>query len=152
MQTYLKEHPLDMPTALEAGTLNGHGIAGLNAAVAYIQETGMDVIRDREQALMKRFYDGVREIPGVKVYGDFTSDNRCPIVTLNLGEYDSSEVSDELFMSYGIATRPGAHCAPLMHKALGTVEQGAVRFSFSHYNTEDEIDAAVTAVRELSES
>lgn len=99
---------------------------------------------------MKRFYDGVKEIPGVKIYGDFTTDDRCPIVALNLGDYDSSEVSDELFMTYGIATRPGAHCAPLMHKALGTVEQGAVRFSFSHYNMEEEIEAAVEALRGLA--
>ncbi len=150
VQTYSREHPAQMPTALEAGTLNGHGIAGLNAAIGYIQDTGIDVIREREQALMKRFYDGVKEIPGVKIYGDFTTDCRCPIVALNLGDYDSSEVSDELFMSYGIATRPGAHCAPLMHRALGTVEQGAVRFSFSHYNTEEEIDAAVSALQELA--
>lgn len=150
VQTYSREHPAQMPTALEAGTLNGHGIAGLNAAIGYIQETGMDIIRDREQVLMKRFYEGVKEIPGVKIYGDFTADCRCPIVALNLGDYDSSEVSDELFMSYGIATRPGAHCAPLMHQALGTVEQGAVRFSFSHYNTEEEVDAAVAALRELA--
>ena len=151
VQTYRKEHPPEMPTALEAGTLNGHGIAGLNAAVAYIQETGMDVIRKREQELMRRFYDGVKVIPGIKIYGDFSVRERCPIVALNLGNYDSSEVSDELFMTYGIATRPGAHCAPLMHKALGTVEQGAVRFSFSHYNTEEEIDAAAAALRELEE-
>ncbi len=151
VQTYRKEHPPEMPTALEAGTLNGHGIAGLNAAVAYIQETGMDVIRKREQELMRRFYDGVKEIPGIKIYGDFSVRERCPIVALNLGNFDSSEVSDELFMTYGIATRPGAHCAPLMHKALGTVEQGAVRFSFSHYNTEEEIDAAAAALRELAE-
>ena len=72
-------------------------------------------------------------------------------MALNLGEYDSSEVSDELFMSYGIATRPGAHCAPLMHKALGTVGQGAVRFSFSHYNKEEEIDAAIAALRDLAD-
>lgn len=151
VQTYRKEHPPEMPTALEAGTLNGHGIAGLNAAVSYIQETGMDGIRKREQDLMKRFYDRVKEIPGIKIYGDFSEPERCPIVALNLGEYDSSEVSDELFMTYGIATRPGAHCAPLMHRALGTVEQGAVRFSFSHYNTEEEIDATVAALRELAE-
>ena len=67
----------------------------------------------------------------------------------NLGDYDSSEVSDELNEVYGIATRPGAHCAPLMHKALGTVEQGAVRFSFSHYNTEEEVDFAIRAIKEL---
>lgn len=150
VQTYRREHPAEMPTALEAGTLNGHGIAGLNAAVAYIQERGMDVIRKREQDLMKRFYNGVKEIPGIRIYGDFSGPERCPIVALNLGAYDSSEVSDELFMAYGIATRPGAHCAPLMHKALGTVGQGAVRFSFSHYNTEEEIDTAAAALRELA--
>lgn len=151
VQTYSKTHPAEMPTALEAGTLNGHGIAGLHAAVAYLAEKGIDTIRSREQELMRRFYKGVREIPGVKVYGDFTTTERCPIVTLNIRDYDSSEVSDELLMTYDISTRPGAHCAPLMHEALGTVEQGAVRFSFSHYNTEEEIDAAILAVRELAE-
>ena len=135
VQTYSKTHPIEMPTALEAGTLNGHGIAGLHAAVEYLEKTGVDNIRAREQDLMWRFYEGVKDIPGVKVYGDFSSKNRCPIVTLNIGDYDSSEVSDELLTEYGISTRAGGHCAPLMHEALGTVEQGAVRFSFSHYNT-----------------
>lgn len=150
VQTYSKSHPSDMPTALEAGTLNGHGIAGLNAALEYIEKEGMDKIRETEQNLMWRFYEGVKEIPNVKVYGDFSSKNRCPIVTLNIGDYDSSEVSDELLTEYGISTRPGAHCAPLMHEALGTVEQGAVRFSFSHYNTEEEVDIAINAIRELA--
>lgn len=152
VQTYSRTHPLEMPTALEAGTLNGHGIAGLGAAVSYIQETGMDVIQQKEQALMQRFYDGVKAIPGIKIYGDFKAEARCPIVSLNLGDYDSAQVSDELFVNYGIATRPGGHCAPLMHKSLGTQEQGAVRFSFSHYNTEVEIDAAVAALQELAQS
>ncbi len=151
VQTYSKIHPTEMPTALEAGTLNGHGIAGLHAAMSYLEETGVDAIRAREQELMKRFYDGVKEIPTVKIYGDFSSMDRCAIVTLNIGDYDSSEVSDELLTEYNISTRPGGHCAPLMHEALGTVEQGAVRFSFSHYNTEEEVDAAIEAVRELAE-
>ena len=150
VQTYSKTHPSDMPTALEAGTLNGHGIAGLHAALGVIEKIGMDHIREREQDLMWRFYEGVKDIPGVKVYGDFSSKNRCPIVTLNIGDYDSSEVSDELLTEYNISTRPGAHCAPLMHEALGTVEQGAVRFSFSHYNTEEEVDTAIEAIRELA--
>lgn len=150
VQTYSKTHPKEMPTALEAGTLNGHGIAGLNAALAYIEEIGIDVIREREQALMQMFYDGVKQIPEVKIYGDFSSNNRCAIVTLNIGDYDSSEVSDALLTDYVISTRPGGHCAPLMHEALGTVEQGAVRFSFSHYNTEAEVEAAIKAVRELA--
>ena len=93
----------------------------------------------------------MRQIPGITVYGDFTTQNRCPIVTLNVRDYDSGEVSDALASEYGIATRPGAHCAPLIHKALGTVEQGAVRFSFSHYNTEEEINFAVSALRELAQ-
>ena len=151
VQTYLKHHPLEMPTALGAGTLNGHGIAGLRAAVDYLNETGIDEIRRKEQALMRQFYEGVKDIHNIRIYGDFTTGDRCPIVALNLGDYDSSQVSDELFVTYGICTRPGAHCAPLMHYALGTERQGAVRFSFSHFNTEAEVDAAIAAMRELTE-
>ena len=151
IQTYSKEHPVQMPTALEAGTLNGHGIAGLHAALGYLKKEGIDNIRRKEQELMWRFYNGVKDIPGVKIYGDYSQKERCAIVTLNIGDYDSSEVSDELLMVYNISTRSGGHCAPLMHKALGTVEQGAVRFSFSHYNTEEEVDAAVRAIHELAE-
>ena len=151
VQTYNKKHPVEMPTALEAGTLNGHGIAGLGAAIEYLEAEGIDHIREIELKHMWHFYNGVKDIPGVKVYGDFETEIRCPIVTLNIGDYDSSEVSDELLMIYGISTRPGAHCAPLMHEALGTVEQGAVRFSFSHYNTEEEIETAIAAIKELAE-
>ena len=150
IDTYNPHHPSQMPTALEAGTLNGHGIAGLGAAVTYLEETGLNVIREKEQSLMRRFYEGISAIPGIKVYGDFSTNDRAAIVSFNIGDYDSSEVSDELNVEYGIVTRPGAHCAPLMHKALGTVEQGAVRFSFSHYNTEEEVDTAVRAVEELA--
>ena len=151
IDTYNTHHPAQMPTALEAGTLNGHGIAGLGAAVSYITEIGPDTIWERELALMQRFYQGISGIPGVKVYGDFSTKDRAAIVSFNIGDYDSSEVSDELNVRYGIVTRPGAHCAPLMHQALGTVDQGAVRFSFSHFNTEEEVDAAVRAVKELAE-
>ena len=150
IDTYNPRHPSQMPTALEAGTLNGHGIAGLGAAVSYLEETGLDVIREKELSLMRRFYEGISSIPGIKIYGDFSTQKRAAIVSFNIGDYDSSEVSDELNVEYGIVTRPGAHCAPLMHKALGTVEQGAVRFSFSHYNTEEEVDTAIRAVEELA--
>lgn len=150
VQTYSKTQPAQMPTALEAGTLNGHGIAGLHAALEYLEEYGIDNIRSREQELMWRFYEGVKDIENVTIYGDFTTKNRCAIVTLNIGDYDSSEVSDALLTEYSISTRSGGHCAPLMHEALGTVEQGAVRFSFSHYNTDEEVDTAIQAVRELA--
>ena len=151
VQTYKRHHPDQMPTALEAGTLNGHGIAGLHAALDYIQEKGLLCIQARAVSLMQRFYEGVKDLPGIKIYGDYSSMDRSPVVALNIGDMDSSEVSDELFMTYGIATRPGAHCAPLMHQALGTVDQGAVRFSFSHLNTEDEADQAILAVKEIAE-
>ena len=149
--TYSRSHPSQMPTALEAGTLNAHGLAGLRAAVNYLQETGIDHIRKAEQTLMWEFYRQVQKIPGITVYGDFSQRERCPIVTLNVRDYDSSEVSDALCRNWGIATRPGAHCAPLMHEALGTVQQGAVRFSFCHYNTTEEINIAVSALRELAQ-
>ena len=149
VQSYSRTHPTQMPTCLEAGTLNGHGIAGLSAALDFIAEVGVDAIHDRETALMHRFYEGVKDVPGITVYGDF-SRRRMAIVTLNIGDYESGAVSDALSEEYGIATRPGAHCAPRMHQALGTVQQGAVRFSFSWFNTEQEIDAAIQAVRELA--
>ena len=149
VQSYSRTHPTQMPTCLEAGTLNSHGIAGLSAALDFIAEVGVDAIHDRETALMRRFYEGVKEVPGITVYGDF-SRQRMAIVTLNIGDYESGAVSDALSEEYGIATRPGAHCAPRMHQALGTEQQGAVRFSFSWFNSEQEIDAAIQAVRELA--
>ena len=151
IKTYSKTHPVEMPTALEAGTLNSHGIAGLSAALDYLFEVGVSAIEEKENTLMRRFYDGVINLPGVTVYGDFTAEKRGAIVTLNIGDYDSGTVSDELSEVYDIATRAGAHCAPRMHEALGTVEQGAVRFSFSWFNTEEEVDAAIRAVREMAE-
>ncbi len=150
VHSYSKLHPREMPTLLEAGTLNSHGIAGLGAALRFIKETGIDAIRKRECQLMERFYEGVRQLPGVTIYGNFEASQRGAIVALNIGAYDSGEVADELAEGYGILTRAGAHCAPLMHEALGTVEQGAVRFSFSYFNTEEEIDLAVEAVTALS--
>ena len=151
VHSYDRHQPREYPTRLEAGTLNSHGIAGLSAALDVILERGVADIRRAEHALMQRFYDGVRVIPGVTVYGDFSAPERGAIVALNIRDYDSSAVSDELAVTYGIATRPGAHCAPRMHRALGTTEQGAVRFSFSCYNTEREVDAAIAAVRAIAE-
>ena len=84
-------------------------------------------------------------------YGDFEAKVRAPIVSLNLAGEDSARVADALWEDYGICVRAGAHCAPLMHKALGTVEQGVVRFSFFHSNTEAEVLTAARAVRELAE-
>ena len=142
--------PSEYPTRLEAGTLNGPGIAGLGAALEWLLERDPAALRRREEELARRFYRGVKELPGVTVYGDWSEGERCPIVSLNLGNWDSALVSDELEGRFGIATRPGLHCAPLAHEALGTARQGAVRFSFSHCNTEEEIDRGIAALRTLA--
>lgn len=152
VQSYNPHQPEEYPTRLEAGTLNSHGIMGLSAALDFVAQTGISAIADYEHQLMYRFYNGVKDIPGVTVYGDFTpGHDRTAVVALNIRDYDSSAVSDELAMGFDIATRPGAHCAPRMHRALGTQEQGAVRFSFSWFNTAEEVDEAIAAVKELAE-
>lgn len=143
--------PLEWPTRLEAGTLNGHGIAGLSAGLDFIEaQGGVEAIAARERALADRFLAGVREIPGIKLYGAFDQLTRSAIVSLNVGDIDSAEISDALMQGWGIATRPGAHCAPLMHRALGTERQGVVRFSFGYFNTDEEVDTAIDALRDLA--
>lgn len=148
VQSFRKEQPQQMPARLEAGTLNGHGIAGLLAALEYIKREGVEKLREKEMALWKRFVEQVGDAPGITLYGDPDMEKRVGIVSLNIGDMDSGEVSDWLWEEHEIAVRPGVHCAPLLHKALGTEKQGAVRFSFSHYNTEQEVDKAAAAVRE----
>lgn len=149
-QTFSKVHPGQMPEALEAGTLNLPGIAGLRAGVRYLKERGLDRVRREELELTGYFQKSVSSIPGVEIYGDFSALLRCPIVALNIHGADSSLVSQLLAEEYEIYTRAGGHCAPLMHAALGTGELGAVRFSFSHLNTKTELDLAIQALREIA--
>ncbi len=151
VHSYDKEQPRDYPTRLEAGTLNSHGIAGLYAALGFIKDTGLENIEKKESALVKRFYEGIRDIEGVKILGDPAADPHTGIVALNIRDYDSSEVADVLSVDYGIAVRAGAHCAPKMHESLGTMETGAVRFSFSYFTEEEEIDAAISAIKEIAD-
>ena len=150
VQSFSRTHPAEMPTSLEAGTLNSHGIAGLDAALDWIVETCIDEISHKTKLLADRFCEGIREIPGIKVYGDLCMKRRLPVVSLNVGDTDSSYISDVLYRDFGIATRPGVHCAPLMHETFGTEKQGAVRFSFSYFNSEDEVDEAIRALRKIA--
>ena len=119
-------------------------------AARWLLEQGVESLAARENALARLFYEQVRTAPGVTVYGDMTMQPRAPIVALNIGQEDSARVADILWEDYGICVRAGAHCAPLMHKALGTAEQGVVRFSFSHFNTEQEVQQAAQAVCALA--
>ena len=151
IHSFDRQHPTDMPTALEAGTLNGHGIAGLNAGLDYILSTGVKNIHAKEISLARRFVNGISDISDLKLYGDIDAPLRTPIISLNIGNMSSASVSDILWEDYEICVRAGAHCAPLMHKTFGTEKQGAVRFSFSCFNTEAEIDTAIRAMHELAE-
>ena len=152
IHSYDREQPQAYPARLEAGTLNTHGIAGLHAALKFIEEADRSRPSEHTNAHSCGGFTTVcRIIDGVTVYGDFSRSERAAVVALNIRDYDSAEVADALFADYAIATRAGAHCAPRMHEALGTVQQGAVRFSFSYFNTENEVDTAIAAVRELSE-
>ncbi|MGN0398572.1 MAG: aminotransferase class V-fold PLP-dependent enzyme [Blautia sp.] len=151
IRSFDREQPDSMPERLEAGTLNGHGIAGLLAAIGYLQETGVENIFEADQQVCGIFYEKVRKIKGIRLYGDFSSRNRMGVVSLNLGDLDSAYVSDRLAREFGIYTRAGAHCAPLMHKALGTEEQGCVRFSFSWFNTQQEAEEAAEALKIIAE-
>ena len=151
IHSFDRQHPTDMPTALEAGTLNGHGIAGLNAGLDYILSTGVKNIHAKEISLTRRFVNGISDISDLKLYGDIDAPLRTPIISLNIGNMSSASVSDILWEDYEICVRAGAHCAPLMHKTFGTEKQGAVRFSFSCFNTEAEIDTAIQAMHEIAE-
>ena len=151
VHSFDRMHPEAMPGRLEAGTLNAHGLAGLSAALGWLEAQGLEHLRQREQALARRFYEGVKDLAEVKIYGDWPALGRGAIVALNLGDEDAGAVADALWEDFGICTRAGAHCAPLMHEAFGTAQQGIVRFSFSHFNTEDEVDTAIAAVRSLCE-
>lgn len=151
VHSFDEQHPAQMPTALEAGTLNVPGLAGLCAGVEWILAQGVETLARREQALTVLFYERIRDLPNVKIYGDPEMTPRAPIVSLNIGDEDSARIADILWEEYGICVRAGTHCAPLMHKALGTAEQGTVRFSFSHFNTEAEVLQAAAAVRELAQ-
>ncbi|MCR5290144.1 MAG: aminotransferase class V-fold PLP-dependent enzyme [Treponema sp.] len=155
VDSYNQDQPNIMPTLLESGTLNGHGIAGLSAALAYIKKTGMQHIRVHEQEMTQFFYDGIKDIPGIHVYGTSvntkteTLEQKAPIISLTLGNLDSAELCDILATDYGIATRAGAHCAPLVHKSFGTQQQGMVRFSFGWFTTKDDLIQAIHALQEI---
>ncbi len=139
-----------LPDALESGTLNGTGIAGLGAGVRYILNEGVDRIRVREQALCRKLWEGLKEIPGVRLYGSELVERRAPIVAFNIGDNDSVEVSFALEEQAGIIARAGLHCNAHAHRMLGTLAQGVVRFSPSHFTGDEEIATALQAVKAVA--
>ena len=151
VDSFSRAMPLVLPEALEAGTLNTHGIAGLLAACDYLESYGQERLFEEATVLARKFIAGVKDLSGVVIYGDLHAEVRTPVVALNLRDINSGEVADELFQRFGIATRAGAHCAPGVHETFGTVDQGMVRFSFSHFNTDDEVEQAILALKIMEE-
>ena len=149
-------HPDAWPYRLEAGTCNVVGLAGLAAALDWLEERGVVEVARHERALADRFLAGCREIPGLQVVGragarpDVLGPDRLAVVALNLEGRTPHEVGEFLDVDHGIAVRSGLHCAPLLHQTLGTAPEGAVRFSFGPFKTDEHIDAAVAALAAVS--
>ena len=137
--------PEAYPEHLEAGTQNLAGIAALNAGVQYVLSHQKAIV-EKEHFLLQKLYEGLTG--DVEFYSSL--ENSTPIVALNISGKDSAYVSDLLNYKYGIVTRCGAHCAPLMHKHLKTEEQGIVRLSVSFQNTIEDVDFVVRAIQEIS--
>lgn len=152
VHSFETEHSKTMPDIFEVGTLNSHGIYGLQKGVVFVNGTGIENVHAKEMRLMQVFYDGIKDLRGVEVFGDFRSLERIPVVSLNIQGLTSAELAERLWTNYGIATRAGSHCAPLLHKRFGTVDTGMVRFSFSYFNTEDEIAEGIAALSEVVSS
>ena len=149
VHSFDERHPRFMPEALEAGTANAHGLAGLAAGCCWLAERGVADVQAHIEGLVTRFLDGVADIDGVQVLGG-GSGQRCGIVAVNVGDADSGEIADRLAQGWGVCVRPGAHCAPLMHTALGTQQQGVVRFSFGAMNSQRDCDDALSALRDIA--
>jgi cysteine desulfurase family protein len=139
-----------MPDKYETGTLNTPGILGLKAGIAYVEGQGLDSLYKRAFDLGQALMAGLLEIPEVKVYGPALGRDRVPVVSFNLGDLDSAEVSYMLDQTYGIITRGGLHCAPLIHRKLGTLNQGAVRASLGIGTTKEDIQALIEAIAQIA--
>lgn len=148
IHSFDKTHPVSMPDVFESGTMNVPSFAGLTAGCTYIEQYGIATIQSYLSRLRQYFIESLSTLEHVTLYAPNVK-NAGPVVGVNIGSIPSSEVSRLLDEQYGIATRPGAHCAPLVHNAYKTETQGIVRFSFSSFNTKTEIDRAISALEAI---
>lgn len=138
-----------MPDKYESGTLNIPGIYGLNASLKYLNEVSLNTIREKELFLTNMFIEKTLNLKDVKLIGLKNIENRTPVVSLDFTKLDNGEVSSILANEYNIMTRCGLHCAPSAHKTLNTFPRGTVRFSFGHFNTEEEINYTVDCLNKI---
>jgi selenocysteine lyase/cysteine desulfurase len=143
------KQPDELPYKFEAGNLNVPGILGLGAGVEYLEERTIAAIHEQGLVQTKRLLAGLAEIPGVTVFGPPADAPRVPLVSVALAGYDPQEAASILDTAYRVQVRAGLHCAPLMHRALGTQQGGTVRFSLGAFNTLDDVETAVRAVADI---
>ncbi len=143
--------PSFMPDRFEPGTANIPGIYGLNSALSFIENTTLKSIEEHDKCLSKRFLTGIKDINNIELLGLDDTENRVGVFSLNFSGKDNAEVSYRLSNEFGIYTRCGLHCAPSAHKTLGTFPYGTVRFSLGWFNTEEDIDLALNAIKKISE-
>ena len=146
----VEEQPDFMPDRYEAGTPNTVGIAGLQAGVDFVLFKGVDQIKRQEALLVKMFIEGLKSMPGIILYGHDSVDQRTPVVSFNIEGTDPAEIALQLDERFKIMSRSGIHCAPSAHKTIGTYPHGTVRFSFSYFNTEEQIIKALDVLNKIS--
>lgn len=147
--SFAKNQGTVMPEVFEAGTANAHSLFGLQKGAAFVNTTGVLQIERQEQALASRFWHRLQGIAGIKLYGP-PPEGRLGVVALTVGGQGSEETALRLWEGWQIATRPGSHCAPLLHTRFNTEKSGMVRFSFGYFNTPAEVDIAADALCQIA--
>ncbi|GAK53539.1 cysteine desulfurase / selenocysteine lyase [Candidatus Moduliflexus flocculans] len=148
----LEIQPGFLPDRFESGTLNAVGLAGLSAALCWLRERDLEQIRADDIALTRLLLNGLRDIPGVTVYGTGDATRQTATVSFNIEQVEPSSAAFWLDEEFGICCRVGLHCSPAAHKTIGTFPRGTIRFGLGAFNTPDEINAALAAVRFLARS
>ena len=143
-------HLTEYPYRLEAGTHNLAGIAGMAAGLDWIEQKGLERIYQHEIELLRLMQEGFGEIEGVTIHGTTKLRNRVATLSVTVENFDPSDVGTILDVEYGVQTRTGLQCAPLIHEHMGTAPRGTVRFSAGPFNTEDEVQTAIKALRETA--
>ena len=147
-----EEQPAVLPDRYESGTLNSVGISGLGAGIKYVFAEGLQKIHAHGQGLRARIIESLSQMPGIKLYGTEGREGAkaVPIVSFNVEGYDAGEVGTILDQVFDIKVRTGLHCAPAVHKTIGTYPKGTVRLSAGYFNTEEEIDQALAAIKKIA--
>lgn len=145
-----EDQPAFLPDRFESGTPNAIGLAGLAAGIGFVLDSGVERIREKEMSLTRQFLTEAAEVPDLILYGPCDAAKSTAVISLNIKGISPSELAFELDEQFGILSRPGLHCAPAAHRTIGTFPDGTVRFSFGCFTTEEDIEYAVDAMKELS--